>query len=58
MMNKPNPCDHLVPSEANRAINIAANPHKSKMDHLVYLISSVRENNSPQSKTVKEKGKK
>ncbi|KAM9650044.1 LOW QUALITY PROTEIN: sperm-associated microtubule inner protein 4 [Morphnus guianensis] len=37
MMNKPDSCEHLVASETNRAINIAANPHKSKMDHLVYL---------------------
>ncbi|KAM4658279.1 sperm-associated microtubule inner protein 4 [Amazona ochrocephala] len=29
-MNKPNSHDHLVASEANRAINIAANPYKRR----------------------------
>lgn len=43
MMNKPDSCEHLVASETNRAINTAANPHKSKTDHLVYLVSSVRQ---------------
>lgn len=41
IMNKPNSPEHLVASEANRGINIAVNPHKSKMGHLVYLMPSV-----------------
>lgn len=36
MMNKANSPEHLVASEANRGINIAANPYNSKMDHLGY----------------------
>jgi len=43
MVTKPNSHEHLVASEAKRAIYISVNLHKGKMDHLVYLVSSVRQ---------------